>query len=92
MKRAAPSHGVDFVLEPVSENCWRACDDHALRGEAGRLIAYVQLRGSQYEVTQIGKTFRWSLFPTLREALASIRIDAARDLTARSLGEFAFLR
>ena len=96
---ASESHGPErslpfggFVMEPVAPNCWRACDEYALCGAANRLLAYVQRKGDEFEVTQIGSTFRWSKFATLKDALASIRASAPLDISDRSAGEFAWIR
>lgn len=58
----------DVVLEAVAEHGWRACDRRMPPGHPHRVLGFIEHRGDQYEVMQLGEGFNWVTFPSLREA------------------------
>ncbi|MCU1479892.1 MAG: hypothetical protein JWQ19_678 [Subtercola sp.] len=63
--------GDDLLLIPVCDHCWRV---NAARSDAetiSEVLGFVEQRAEfAFEAMQLGRSFTWTMFPTLDQALS----------------------
>jgi len=66
-------HGLHdaLLLESAGPRLWRLCDARIVEGP-DRLLALIEATGGEFEVMQSADHLIWSMFPTMRVALAHV--------------------
>lgn len=81
----------DLQLTPVSPLAWRVTDGRLPADDPFRLLAFVELRGDEFEVMQLGGRFEWHRFGTLSAALAFVCASGPKAARERLAGDLAWI-
>jgi len=65
-----------LTMEPIDDGSWRLCDRSVDVADADSLVAYIERRGAQYDVTWVHHGVAAATFGSLGELLT----EAARVL------------
>ncbi|UFS59571.1 hypothetical protein [Subtercola endophyticus] len=82
----------DLLLIPVCDHCWRVNAARADSAAASEVLGFVEQRAEfAFEVMQLGRSFTWTMFPTLDEALSYLWRGSRAALAGKAAGELSWV-
>lgn len=81
----------DLRLTAVSPLAWRVVDGRLAADDPLRLLAFIELRGDEFEVMQLGRRFEWHRFDTLSAAVAFVCATGPQVARERLTGDLGWI-
>jgi hypothetical protein len=78
-------------LEQLEASAWKVTDGRLAEDDARALLGFIEKRGAQFELMQVGAEFSWSSFDSLEQALVYVIGTGEQTALDRAAGDLSWL-
>jgi hypothetical protein len=78
-------------LGRLEASAWRVTDGRLAEDDPRALLGFIEKRGAQFELMQVGAEFSWSSFDSLEQALVYVMGTGEQTALDRAKGDLSWL-
>ena len=78
-------------LEQLETSAWKVTDGRLAEDDPRALLGFIEKRGTQFELMQVGAEFSWSSFDSLEQALVYVTGTGEQTALDRATGDLSWL-
>jgi hypothetical protein len=78
-------------LQQLEASAWKVTDGRLAEDDPRALLGFIEKRGAQFELMQVGAEFSWSSFDSLEQALVYVIGTGEQTALDRAAGDLSWL-